>query len=169
MLRFCCIFLLIPTLAMEAGAQNNRSAWDVFQAEQAKIRQRGKDALERERSRSKAQLCEQEGKGERGGAGIAECLASELKSTDQDYLTYVRSIGALLRLHAPDEANEKTPNHISFDVAEESWQKYRDQGCAAMATQWVDVQSSIAKAGCHLQLTWNHMNELDSLYRDLWH
>jgi hypothetical protein len=169
MLRCCCILLLVPTLIGQAGSQNNKAAWDFFYAEQAKIRQRGTDAFERERSRSKAHLCERGSNSEQGGAGIAKCLADEARSTDQNYLTYVQSIGALLRLPTPDDAKAKAPQRLSFDAAENSWRKYRDQGCAAMATQWVDVQSSTANVDCHLRLTWNHMIELDSLYGDLWH
>jgi hypothetical protein len=80
----------------------------------------------------------------------------------------VRSIGALLRLRTSGDAPEE-PKRLSFDAAEDSWQKYQDRVCDSMATQWADVQSSIAYADCRLRVTWNHMNELDSLYSDLWH
>jgi hypothetical protein len=167
--RLFCIFLLVPTLAGQVGSQKNKAAWDAFYAEQAKLRQRGKDALEREQARSKAHLCDHSGEGDRGGAGIADCLGTEVKTTEHDYLTYVQAIGALLRLHIPDDSDQKAPKRLLFDSAEESWQRYRDQACPSMATQWVDVTSPIANLDCHLQLTWNHMNELDLLYSDLWH
>ncbi len=163
------IVLLLPMLAIQAGSQNDKAAWDAFHATQTKIRQRGTDALERERSRSRAHLCEEAGKGERGGAEIAECLAKEAKVTHEDYVTYVRSIGALLRLSSPGDSRGKRPKRLSFDAAEDSWQSYQTQVCESMSTQWADVQSSIAFADCRLRLTWNHMNELDSLYSDLWH
>ncbi len=164
-----CILLFVPSLEAQVGSEKNKSAWDAFHAEQAKLRQRGKEALEREQSRSKADLCERAGQGERGGTGIADCLATEVKTTELDYLAYVRTIGALLRLHTPDDTGPKTPKRLLFDAAEETWQRYRDQACPSMAMQWIDVQSSIANGDCHLRLTWNHMNELDSLYGDLWH
>lgn len=167
MLRVC-IFLLIQTLAVQAGSQNDKAAWDAFHATQAKIRQQGADALERERSRSRAHLCDDAGKGERGGAGIAACLVNQAKVTHEDYLAYVRSIGGLLRLTAPGDSLERKPKRLSFDAAEDSWQKYQQQVCRSMSTQWIDVQASIAYTDCQLRLTWNHMNELDSLYSDLW-
>lgn len=146
----------------------NSVGWDSFHAEQNKIRQRGTEALERERTRSKTDLCKT--KEQEGGAAIASCLEAENRVTEQDYLTYVQAIGALLRLPTPDDADRKQPTkHLPFDEAEGAWRKYRDESCKSMATQWADVQSSVAYADCRLKLTWTHMNELDSLYSDLWH
>jgi uncharacterized protein YecT (DUF1311 family) len=167
MLRLCCVLLLASTLAVDAGAQNNAATGDAFHSEQARIRQRGTDALEHERSRSKADPCEHAGNGERGGAGIADCLMGEITTTDQNYRTYVRSIGALLRNDVPGGLNDKTSKRLTFDDAETTWLKYRDQACTSMATQWADVQSSIANVDCRLRLTRNHMNELDSMYSSL--
>jgi hypothetical protein len=169
MLRLCCIVLLLSIPGARADAQNNKAAWDAFYAKQTKIRQQGREALERQRTQSKGQLCDEAGKSEAGGIEIADCLNGELKSTNQDYLTYERAISELLQLPTPDEAGQKTPKRLSFDAAEESWQRYRDQTCTSMATQWADVQSSIAAGDCRLRLTWSHMHELDSLYGDLWH
>ncbi len=144
-----------------------------FTTEQATIRQRGTEALTREQTRSKGDLC---AKAETGGnAAIGACLVTEGKATDQDYLVYIRSIGALLRLHAPDGSTSvpkptDTPQRLPFDEAEDSWRAYRDQSCTSMATQWEGgTQAPIAYANCRLTLPWNHMNELATLYPDLWH
>jgi hypothetical protein len=164
----CCAILLalVPEAVPQTKAAS-KASWDSFYAEQMKLRQSGTAALERERTRSKANLCEKAGV--EGGKAIVDCLVAETTITEKDYLTYVRAIGALLRLRTPDEADQKTPKRLPFDAAEEDWQKYRDQSCKSVSTQWIDVQSSISDADCRLKLTWNHMHELESLYSDLWH
>ena len=165
----CCAVLISLTMPklMAQTASTSKARWDSFYTEQTKIRQSGTEALERERTRSKADLCEKAGT--EGGKAIADCLVAEFKTTEQDYLVYERAIGALLRLRAPGDSDQKVTKHLPFDAAEDNWQKYREQSCNSVSTQWVDVQSSISYADCHLKLTWNHMNELASLYSDLWH
>lgn len=169
-MKFLCCAILLALVVPEAAPQTkatSKAGWDSFYAEQMKMRQSGTAALERERTRSKASLCEKAGT--EGGKAIADCLVAEATTTEQDYLTYVRAIGALLRLRTPDDADQKTAKRLPFDAAEEDWQKYRDQSCKSVSTQWIDVQSSISDADCRLRVTWNHMNELASLYSDLWH
>lgn len=158
----------MSTQATPQTTSASKSDWNSLHAEQMKIRQRGTDALQHERTRRKANLCNNKA-GAKGGRAVADCLVAEGKDSEQNYLTYVRAIGALLRLPTPDDAAPRTSTRLPFDEAEEVWQKYRDESCKSMATQWADVQSSISYADCRLKLTWNHMNELDSLYSDLWH
>jgi hypothetical protein len=133
---------------------------------QTKYRQQGSQALSEEQTRSKASLCDKALPG--GNAKIADCLAKEEEITEHNYLTYIRSIGALLRLPV-DDSNAKIKN-IPFDLAEDDWHAYRDESCKSMATQWEGGdQAPVAYVDCRLKLTWNHMNELSELYGDLWH
>lgn len=160
------LVLALPEAVAQTKAASN-TGWDSFYAEQMKMRQAGTAALELERVRSKADFCKKAGT--EGGRAIADCLLAEGKTSEENYLAYVRSISALLRLRTPDDPHQHSPERLPFDAAEEDWQSYRDQSCKSMSTQWLDVQSSIAYADCRLKLTWNHMNELASLYSDLWH
>ena len=125
----------------------------------------------RERARSKADLCSTTESG--GNAAIGACLIAEGKTTEQDYTTYVRAIGALLQLGASNDPKPlagSSPKQIPFDAAEEVWRVYREQSCRSMATQWEGGdQAPVAYANCRLTLTWNHMNELADFYSDLWH
>jgi hypothetical protein len=140
---------------------------DSFHAEQVKLRQSGTAGLEHERTRSKSKLCEKAGA--EGGKAIADCLIAEAGTTEQNYLAFVQAIGGLLRLRTPDDALQKTPKSLPFDAAEGDWQTYREKRCKSVSTQWIGVQGSISYDDCRLKLTWNHMNELASLYSDLWH
>lgn len=140
----------------------HRATWNGSDAAQARYRNQGAEALAKEQARSKANLCTEAEKG--GNSLIAQCLTDEGKETEQDYLAYIRAIGALLRL--PEQSGKRLP----FDLAEEAWQTYRDRSCTSMATQWEGGdQAPVAYSDCRLRLTWNHMNELDDLYSDLWH
>ena len=136
----------------------------------AESRKRGSDALQRERERRKADLCSRSAN---GNIGISMCLSSELKTTEANYLAYVRSIGALLRLVPPDEARAANGTEpvarLPFDEAESAWQSYREKACVGMGVQWQGAQSDMAEKTCRLDLTWNHMDELANLYNDLWH
>lgn len=169
-----CLFLYTSTAVAQSGTQTKAvgsSAWDVFRARQSTIRQRGTEALTREQARSKADLC---AKAEAGGnAAIGACLLTEGKTTEQEYLAYIRSIGALLRLQPPSASAPKpseTSQHFPFDAAEDAWRTYREQSCTSTATQWEGgTLAPIAYANCRLTLTWDHMNELAALYSDLWH
>ena len=58
-------------------------------------RRRGTEALNRERVRKKAKLCEKAGPSDLGSGNR---YSSEGKVTDADYTEYVRVIGALFRL-----------------------------------------------------------------------
>lgn len=119
-------------------------------------------SVAKEKARSKANLCSAAEQG--GNARIAQCLTDEGKETEQDYLAYIRAIGALRRL--PGQSGQRLP----FDLAEEAWQTYRDRSCTSMANQWEGGdQAPVAYSDCRLRLTWNHMNELDDLCSDLWH
>jgi hypothetical protein len=91
------------------------------------------------------------------------------KTTDQNYLTYIRAIGALLRL--PPNANSAPthPKKLPFDFAENAWQTYRAASCRSAATQSQnDYFDQVAYDHCYLKLTWNHMNQLAVLYSSLW-
>jgi hypothetical protein len=136
-------------------------------ARQSTPRRQGSEARSREQARSKQHLCAEAGEG--GNARIGQCLDEQFKTTQQDYVAYVRSIGGLLRLPPPDEPASTSHGKLPFDSAEDAWLKYRDASCTSMATQWQGNQSSVAYADCRLKLTWNHMNELADLYSDLWY
>jgi uncharacterized protein YecT (DUF1311 family) len=159
-----CVFLSLSSLL--AQTSNKR-----IDEKQATIRQRGAEALTRERARSKIDLCAKAQPG--GNAAIGACLAAEGKATEQEYLTYVSSIGALLRLPTLGSSETKppsTPQNLPFDTAEGTWRRYRDESCTSVASQWDGGdQAPIAYANCRLTLTWNHMNELAALYANLWH
>ena len=145
----------------------DNEAWVSFYAEQTQIRQRGTEALERERSRTKVELCKKAES--QGGHAIAECLKVESGTSEQDYVIYAKAISDLLRLQTPGVSDRSVADGDAFDMAEVTWQKYRDQSCESVSRQWIDVQSSISFYDCQLKLTWNHMNELALLYSDLWH
>jgi hypothetical protein len=108
-----CLSLSAPTWASPPD--------DPVQQKRALLQQRGTEALNRERERSKAHLCE---------AGpdpiVADCWVREGKATDADYAAYVRAIGALLRLPAPSVRSPPLPDGppsrpIKFDAAEAAW------------------------------------------------
>lgn len=161
--------LVLAQTTPEAVPKPSDSAWQAFYAKQAEIRKRGAAVLQLERNRRKADLC---AKPSNGNLGMFKCLSAEVKTTEANYLTYVRSIGALLRLTPPDEPRSGTRagvERLPFDAAEAAWQSYRDQGCVAMSKQWQGTQESVANVNCRLDITWNHMDELANLYADLWH
>lgn len=171
-MKWTIFIVLFASVAFAQNHMGNSTAhlgdWDAFHASQSRFRQQGTDALSKEQARSKSGLCVDSEKG--GNAAIAQCLDDQAKVTDHDYLLYVRSIGALLRLQAPGDLAPSRPKRLSFDLAEDAWREYRDQSCASMATQWDGGdQASVAHANCRLTVTWNHMNELADLYSDLWH
>jgi hypothetical protein len=143
--------LLLCALSQStAPNSSDTSAWQIFHAQQATIREHGTEALTREQVRSKVDLC---AKSEAGGnAAIEICLGTEGNTTEQNYLAYIRSIGGLLRLRAPRDSisagkNSETPRRLPFDAAEDSWRMYRGQICTSMATQWQEgTQAPIASA-----------------------
>jgi uncharacterized protein YecT (DUF1311 family) len=129
------------------------------------------EALNRERARSKADLCAHAGDG--SDPAVGNCWLREGRTTDADYNAYVRAIGALLRLSL--QANRATPlptagspQHLEFDTAEATWLTYRKQTCDAMTVQWEGgTMGRTAYPKCLVTVTWNHLNELDDLYSDL--
>jgi hypothetical protein len=169
-----CILLYPGTLLAQSGAKAGAShtAWTDFYAKQSAIQKSGADALKRERIRSKADFCTSAG-ATKGNVGISACLVKEEKITEENYVTYIRAIGALLRLSPPDDQGHQVPiqsNRLSFDNAEDAWRTYSEQSCRSMATQWDGGdQAQVAYPDCILTLTWNHMNELADVYGDLWH
>src|SRR6202012_1015795 len=91
-LRFC-VLLCASTALAQTGSQGNSastSAKEVSHVTQATIRQSGTEALTREQARSKINLCAKAQTG--GNAAIGACLEAEGKTTEQEYLTYARSI-----------------------------------------------------------------------------
>ena len=135
-----------------------------------RYRTQGKDALAKEQARSKANLCSDADTLKGGNTRIAQCLTDQGKETEQDYLAYIRAIGALLRLPSREVSAQLLQKKLPFDLAEKAWQMYRDKSCTSMATQWDGGdQAPVAYSDCRLKLTCNHMNELADLYSDLWH
>jgi hypothetical protein len=128
-------------------------------------RLRGTEALRREKERRKSDRCSQAVVLGGGIASIDACLQIENKASGEDYLAYIRAVGALLRgTPSPKQGG------IPFDAGEAAWQKYRDQGCSSVASQYEGGdQEPIAYGSCRLTLTMNHMDELVELYSDLWH
>ena len=159
------LLAILPATLAQTGPE-----WDAFYKKQTEFRKQGAEALRRERGRRKADLCSNS---PNGAVGISVCLADELKTTEANYLAYVRSIGALLRLGPPDGDHPATGRSVArlpFDDAESIWQSYREKACAAAMAQWQGgsiVQT--AQKSCLLDLTWDHIDELANLYQDLWH
>ena len=161
-----CLLLCvsIPALA-QASAQSEADA------KYAALMQSAKEAVSREQARSKVpDLC---AKADPSNLGQGLCFQRELKTTDADETTLVRAIGAGLRKaladHHPPDAQHFDPNHLEFDAAEVAWHTYRDQTCNyAINMQWIGGHNyQTADPSCMLTLTWNHMNELVSVYKGL--
>ena len=166
MIRFLVALLLSTSLLFAQATPEWKAFWD----KQASIRKSGADALQREREHHKADPCSTA----EATRGISECLSQEFKITDAQYLTYVRSIGALLRLTPPDDAPRRVADariaRLPFDDAESAWQSYREKACAALDYLYRGGSIiSVARGSCMLSLTWSHMDELQNLYGDLWH
>ena len=167
MTRRFLVALLLSTPLLFAQATPE---WKAFSDKQDSIRKSGADALQRERERHKADPCSTA----QATRGIAGCLSQEFKTTDANYLTYVRSIGALLRLTPPEDgprpATDAKIARLPFDDSESAWQSYREKACAAMAYLYRGGSIiPLARGSCLLSLTWSHMDELQNLYGDLWH
>jgi uncharacterized protein YecT (DUF1311 family) len=167
---FC--ILICPVALLAQSRAKTADAGSVFDAKQTAMQKAGSDALKREKARSRADLCSDAGAAD-GNAGISVCLVKEEKTTEENYTAYIRAIGGLLRLSAPDDRGESVrvqSGRLPFDNAEGAWRTYREQSCRSMATQWDGGdQAQVAYPDCILKLTWNHMNELAGLYSDLWH
>ena len=97
---------LLVCLSLSSLVQTALKAADVATQEKiTALRKQGAEALNRERARSKADLCAHALDG--SDPAVGNCWLREGRTTDADYTTYVRSIGALLRLSQP--ANQGTP------------------------------------------------------------
>ena len=81
----------LPVLA-QTPATSTQSDLDM---KQTALRRHGAEALNRERVRSKANLCAKAGPSD---LSYGNCYSAEGKVTDANYTEYVRVIGALLRL-----------------------------------------------------------------------
>lgn len=160
---FACLSSMLAQTAVKAAAVPTQDKISALQKQ-------GTEALNLERARSKANLCAHALDG--SDPAVGNCWLREGRATDADYTTYVRSIGALLRLSL--QANQgkplpaASPQHLEFDTAEATWLSYRKQTCAAMTAQWEGgTLGRTAYPKCLVTVTWNHMNELGDLYSDL--
>lgn len=164
------ILLCAPLALTQDTPTVHRANRNGSDAAQSRYRNQGADALAKEQARSKANLCADADTLKGGNALIAHCLADQDKRTLQDYLVYIRAIGALLRMSSRGESSQAPKKKLPFDLAEGDWQTYLEKSCTSMATQWEGGdQALVAYSDCRLKLTWNHMNELADLYSDLWH
>lgn len=153
-------------LAQTPGKPNG----DPIQAKSTAFQKQGTEALNRERARSKADLCTHT---EGSDLAVSNCWLREGKTTDANYAAYVRSIGALLRLSLqnsrPTPPPAALPKRLEFDSAEATWLNYRKQSCYAMTAQWEGgTLGRVAYPECLVTVAWNHMNELARLYSGLW-
>jgi len=135
------------------------------------FRSRGTAALGAESAREKAGDCPNA----MNTYDINMCLTAEMKTTQSNYEAYVRAIGGILRVPAPDSeaTNPKdTPPDVGkeFDVAEAHWIAYRKAQCSALYDYYIDgTIRGPAYGGCMQELTRRHMHELAGIYADLWH
>jgi uncharacterized protein YecT (DUF1311 family) len=160
--------MLMASAALAQNAERNSltqpTARGGSSARQSTLRRQGSEAISREQARSEQELCAEAEK--RGNAGIGQCLDEQFKTTEQNYVAYVRLIGALLRLPPPDESASISHGKLPFDSAEDAWLKYRDASCASIATQWEGSQSGVAYADCRLKPQ-THMEPLERVSRSL--
>jgi uncharacterized protein YecT (DUF1311 family) len=155
----------VAYLSLSLLAQTPVKAADVSTQDKiTALQKQGAEALNRERARTKAELCTHAGDG--SDPAVGNCWLREGRTTDANYSAYVRSIGALLRLSL--QANQGSPQHLEFDTAEATWLSYRKQTCTAMIAQWEGgTLGRTAYPKCLVTVTWSHMNELDELYSGL--
>jgi uncharacterized protein YecT (DUF1311 family) len=162
---------LLAGLSLSLFAQTPGKPADVpTRDKMTALHKQGAEALNRERARSKANLCDHAGDG--SDPAVGNCWLREGRTTDANYNAYVRSIGALLRLSLQASQAMRqpggSPQPIEFDTAESTWLSYRKQTCAAMTTQWEGgTLGRTAYPKCLVTVTWNHMNELNDLYSNL--
>jgi hypothetical protein len=98
------LFVFALLLAVSRLFSQPTPEWKAFWEKQAASRKSGADALQRERERQKADPCSTA----KSTKDISECLSWEFKTTDANYLAYVRSIGALLRLAPPADGPQSS-------------------------------------------------------------
>lgn len=153
----------LPVLAQTPAAPTQGD----LDAKRAALQRHGTEVLNRERVRSKANLCAKAGPSD---LSYSNCYSAEGKVTDADYAEFVRVIGALLRLPSVHTAVPPVaPKQLDFDSAEASWLIYRKQSCMAMTYQWEGgTLGRVNYPKCLLTVTWDHMNELADLYSGLW-
>jgi len=152
-----------------ASRPEQRPEWKAFYASQETYRSRGTEALNAENALEKKDEC----KHAVSTLQIGQCGSRLLDSTQQNYINYVRAIGALLRLDPP---GAKTPDEASmpdagraFDAAEALWIKYRDAQCESGGNlYWGGTMRPGAILGCRIKLTQRHIQDLAEIYADLW-
>ncbi len=129
-----------------------------------KLRDRASAILDQERARAKrTSICPDA----MDTLSINQCMAGELKTTDGNYVKFIRILGAQLR----GEDDEADPGHITripFDDAEDAWKIYRVKACFAVG----DLNRGgtirpMEEMGCRIDLTLKHMEELWSSYEDV--
>ncbi len=170
--RIAASFIIFASASSSLGQAKPQLSpeWQTFYAAQVKFRTRGTTALNAEYTREKAGDCPNAA----STVEIGNCLQAEIKITRDNYQTYVRAIGGLLRLKAPGDiplsATGPPDTGKDFDVAESSWSTYRDKQCEAVGDQFYGgTMRGGAELSCKQELTRRHMHELASLYTDLWH
>lgn len=73
-------------------------------------------------------------------------------------------IGVLLRANPDGTPAIPETQRLPFDAAEETWQKSRQEVCAAAARRKQEAYADASLNNCSLLLTWDHMEELSDLY-----
>ncbi len=152
-----------------AARPAERPEWKAFYASQKTYRSRGTEALAAENVLEKKDEC----KDAVSTLQIGQCESRLFDSTQQNYISYVRAIGALLRLDPP---GAKTPDEASmpdagraFDAAEALWIKYRDAQCESGGNlYWGGTMRPGVILGCRIKLTQRHIQDLAEIYADLW-
>jgi hypothetical protein len=99
-MKWILFVVLIASAAIAQSRHKNSQTQTTEQgdvdAPSSVLRREGSDVLSREQARSKQDLCFNFNVGEKGRAGFGQCLNKKFKTTEQDYLAYLRAIGALL-------------------------------------------------------------------------
>ena len=160
-----CTSIYAP--AQNGGHSQDSAEWKTFYTRQTSFRERGTRALEAENAREKSEICPNA----QSTVEINECLARELGVTEKNYEDYIRAIGGLLRLKAPDDTEPvQAPNQgKGLDEAESFWNRYREVQCRVSSDQYFGgtIRPSIFLS-CKQDLTRRHIHELESLYKELW-
>jgi uncharacterized protein YecT (DUF1311 family) len=146
-----------------------RPEWKAFYASQKSYRARGTEALAAESALEKKDEC----KNAMTTFETGECGSRLFDSTQRNYVSYVRAIGALLRLDTPDgksPGQESMPDAgRAFDAAEALWIRYRDSQCESGGNlYWGGTMRPGAILDCRIRLTQRHIQDLAEIYADLW-
>ncbi len=146
-----------------------------FWAKRNLFRKQAKAALDREMAREKA-VCQEP----MTTYDQNVCLRKEIETTNANYQDYLSALRSLLGLKGPwgPPPSGPTGKPLSeeetvkqFDEVETLWQKYHKSQASAVYDDYRGGTIAPIMAGiCDLQLTRNHMRELDSIYDPmLWH